>query len=196
MVERLARFSQGAADPALAALYFNFGRYLLISSSRPGGLPANLQGIWAEEIQTPWNGDWHLDINVQMNYWPAEVCNLSELHEPLFKLIASMVEPGRKTAKAYYNCARLGRPRHHQPMGFHRARRARQLGRDRQRLGLALPSPLGALCLHARPPVSAMGVPHSEGVVALLPRQSRRGAQARVACHRPVQFAGELFQAA
>ncbi len=87
----------------MAALYFNFGRYLLISSSRPGGLPANLQGIWAEEIQTPWNGDWHLDINVQMNYWPAEVCNLSELHEPLHKLIASMVEPGRKTARAYYN---------------------------------------------------------------------------------------------
>jgi len=101
--QRLAGFSREAADPALAALYFNFGRYLLISSSRPGGLPANLQGIWAEEIQTPWNGDWHLDINVQMNYWPAEVCNLSELHEPLHKLIASMVEPGRKTVKAYYN---------------------------------------------------------------------------------------------
>ncbi len=101
--QRLTGFAQGEPDPALAALYFNFGRYLLISSSRPGGLPANLQGIWAEEIQTPWNGDWHLDINVQMNYWPAEVCNLSELHEPLHKLIASLVEPGRKTAKAYYN---------------------------------------------------------------------------------------------
>ena len=102
-VERLAKFAQGEPDPALAALYFNFGRYLLISSSRPGGLPANLQGIWAEEIQTPWNGDWHLDINVQMNYWPAEVCNLPELHEPLHKLIAALVEPGRKTALAYYN---------------------------------------------------------------------------------------------
>ena len=101
--QRLAGFAKEAADPALAALYFNFGRYLLISSSRPGGLPANLQGIWAEEIQTPWNGDWHLDINVQMNYWPAQVCNLSELQEPLNKLIASLVEPGRKTAKAYYN---------------------------------------------------------------------------------------------
>jgi alpha-L-fucosidase 2 len=102
-VARLAGLSQDTEDPALAALYFNFGRYLLISSSRPGGLPANLQGIWAEEIQTPWNGDWHLDINLQMNYWPAEVCNLSELHEPLHKLIASMVEPGRRTSKAYYN---------------------------------------------------------------------------------------------
>ena len=102
-IARLIGFAQGAPDPALAALYFNFGRYLLISSSRPGGLPANLQGIWAEEIQTPWNGDWHLDINVQMNYWPAQVCNLSELQEPLNKLIASLVEPGRKTAQAYYN---------------------------------------------------------------------------------------------
>ena len=100
---RLAGYANGAPDPALAALYFNFGRYLLISSSRPGGLPANLQGLWAEEIQTPWNGDWHLDINVQMNYWPAEICNLSELAEPLHRLIGSLVEPGRKTAKAYYN---------------------------------------------------------------------------------------------
>ena len=100
---RLAAFAKGAPDPALAALYFNFGRYLLIGSSRPGGLPANLQGIWAEEVQTPWNGDWHLDINVQMNYWPAPVCGLSELQEPLHQLIASLVEPGGKTAKAYYN---------------------------------------------------------------------------------------------
>jgi alpha-L-fucosidase 2 len=103
MEQRLVGFAKGAPDPELAALYFNFGRYLLISSSRPGGLPANLQGIWAEEIQTPWNSDWHLDINVQMNYWPAQVCNLAELQAPLNQLIASLVEPGRKTAKAYYN---------------------------------------------------------------------------------------------
>jgi len=101
--QRLIRLAAGENDPALAALYFNYGRYLLISSSRPGGLPANLQGLWAEEIQTPWNGDYHLNINVQMNYWPAEVCNLSDLHEPLLKLIASLQEPGAKTARAYYN---------------------------------------------------------------------------------------------
>ncbi len=100
---RLMNFAKGNADPALAALYFNFGRYLLICSSRPGGLPANLQGIWAEEIQTPWNGDWHLDINVQMNYWPAPVCNLPEMQEPLNAFVASLVKPGEKTAKAYYN---------------------------------------------------------------------------------------------
>lgn len=96
------RLRHAAGDPGLAALYFNVGRYLLISSSRPGGLPANLQGIWAEEIQTPWNGDWHLDINVQMNYFPTETCNLSELHEPLMRLIASLQKPGARTARKYY----------------------------------------------------------------------------------------------
>jgi alpha-L-fucosidase 2 len=100
--ERLVAFHAGESDAALAALYFNFGRYLLISSSRPGGLPANLQGIWADTIQTPWNGDWHSNVNVQMNYWPAETTNLSELHQPLFALIESLVAPGEKTAKAYY----------------------------------------------------------------------------------------------
>lgn len=101
--ERIQNFKNyPTADLALPNLYFNFGRYLLISSSRPGGLPPNLQGIWAEETSTPWNGDWHLDVNVEMNYWPAEVCNLSDLTAPLFALIASLQAPGEKTAKAYY----------------------------------------------------------------------------------------------
>jgi alpha-L-fucosidase 2 len=100
--ERLLAFADGKPDPGLASLYFDFGRYLLISSSRPGGLPANLQGIWADGINTPWNGDWHLNINVQMNYWLAEVGNLSELHRPMFALIGSLVEPGGRTAKNYY----------------------------------------------------------------------------------------------
>ena len=101
--DRLRSFVEGAPDNALAALAFNFGRYLLISSSRPGGMPANLQGIWADQIQTPWNCDWHLNVNVQMNYWHTEVCNLSELHEPLFALIKSLVKPGSHTARAYYD---------------------------------------------------------------------------------------------
>ena len=101
--ERLAAIAKGDSDPALAALYFNFGRYLLINSSRPGTMPANLQGIWAEGIQTAWNCDYHLDINVQMNYWPAEVCGLGDCHLPLMKLIESLQEPGAKTAKSYYN---------------------------------------------------------------------------------------------
>jgi alpha-L-fucosidase 2 len=101
--KRILAAEAGPGDPSLAALQYNFGRYLLISSSRPGGLPANLQGLWAEEINTPWNGDWHLDINVQMNYWPAEEGNLAELSQPLFELIYSLQAPGAKTAKAYYN---------------------------------------------------------------------------------------------
>ncbi len=101
--QRLAAFAKGEADPALAALYFAYGRYLLIGSSRPGGLPANLQGLWAEELQTPWNSDYHLNINVQMNYWPAEVTGLSELVEPLVALTESLVEPGGRTARHYYD---------------------------------------------------------------------------------------------
>jgi alpha-L-fucosidase 2 len=101
--KRIEFAKEHGGDPGLAALYFNFGRYLLISSSRPGGLPPNLQGIWAEEIHTPWTGDWHLDVNVEMNYWPAEVCNLSDLTQPLFALIASLQGPGARTAHDYYD---------------------------------------------------------------------------------------------
>ena len=99
---RLAALHTGSADPGLAALFFDFGRYLLISSSRPGGFPANLQGLWAEEIQAPWNADWHLNVNLQMNYWPAEVCALSDLAQPLFAFIESLQKPGAVTAQKYY----------------------------------------------------------------------------------------------
>jgi len=100
--ERLEAVRKGGDDPHLVALYFQYGRYLLISSSRLGDLPANLQGIWAESIQSPWNGDYHHNINDQMNYWPAEVANLAECHRPLFDLVDSLREPGRKTAKVHY----------------------------------------------------------------------------------------------
>jgi alpha-L-fucosidase 2 len=100
---RLLALDKGEADPALASLLFRYGRYLLISSSRAGGLPANLQGLWAEELQTPWNGDYHTNINVQMNYWPAEVGALPECHLPLVSLIEALREPGGRTAAAYYN---------------------------------------------------------------------------------------------
>lgn len=100
--ERLIHFAKGESDVSLPILYFNFGRYLLISSSRPGNLPANLQGLWAEEYQTPWNGDYHLNINVQMNYWPAEPTNLGDLHQPLIDFTKELVVPGQQTAKAYY----------------------------------------------------------------------------------------------
>ncbi len=101
--KRLIRYANGESDVTLPSLYYNFGRYLLISSSRPNGLPSNLQGLWAEEYQTPWNGDYHLNINVQMNYWPAEVTNLGEMHQPLIEFTKQLVKPGQVTAATYYN---------------------------------------------------------------------------------------------
>jgi alpha-L-fucosidase 2 len=100
---RLERVKQGGEDQGLIAQYFQFGRYLLISSSRPGDLPANLQGVWADGFRPPWNSDYHLNINLQMNYWPAEVTNLSELHLPLFDLLDSLRPSGRRTARLHYN---------------------------------------------------------------------------------------------
>jgi alpha-L-fucosidase 2 len=90
-------------DLHLQEIYFQFGRYLLISSSREGSLPANLQGIWSNKIQTPWNGDYHTDINVQMNYWSADVANLPECYSPLTDLIESLVKPGEQTAVCQYH---------------------------------------------------------------------------------------------
>ncbi len=97
----LAR-TAGQADPGLVETFFQYGRYLLICSSRPGGMPANLQGLWAWQMNPPWNADFHTNINIQMNYWPAEITNLSEMHLPLFDLSDALVAPGEKTAKVQY----------------------------------------------------------------------------------------------
>lgn len=95
---------EGSPDPSLAVLYFQFGRHLVVSGSRPDSqLPTNLQGIWAEEYDTPWRGDFHSNINLQMNYWPVETANLSDCHLPLLRFIRNMVPEGQKTAKAYFN---------------------------------------------------------------------------------------------
>ncbi len=102
--KRLGAIKSGEEDPGLVELYFQYGRYLLISSSRPGDLAANLQGIWADGLTPPWNADYHININIQMNYWPAEVTNLAECHEPFIALIDSLRRFGRKTAKNMYGC--------------------------------------------------------------------------------------------
>ncbi|AIQ57852.1 glycoside hydrolase family 95 protein [Paenibacillus borealis] len=102
--ERLKRFQKGEEDNGLLAAYFQYGRYLLISSSRPGSLPANLQGIWNDSFTPAWDSKFTININAQMNYWPAEICNLAECHEPLFDLIERMREPGRVTARVMYGC--------------------------------------------------------------------------------------------
>ncbi len=100
--QRLIGYFNGAEDPALESLYFHYGRYLLISSSRPGGTAANLQGIWNKELKAPWSSNYTININTQMNYWPAEMTNLSEMHEPLFKLIKDISVTGARTAKEFY----------------------------------------------------------------------------------------------
>lgn len=110
--ERLFAYAEGSKDNALASLYYNYGRYLLICSTRPGSLPPNLQGLWANTYQTPWNGDYHTNINVQMNHWIAEPGNLSELHLPLTDLVLGMIPSGKKTAKDFYGADAEGWVQH------------------------------------------------------------------------------------
>lgn len=102
--KRLERIKDGYDDLGLTSLYFQFGRYLLISSSRPGTMAANLQGIWNKDMMPAWDSKYTININTEMNYWPAEVCNLSECHMPLFDLIERMRIHGRVTARKMYNC--------------------------------------------------------------------------------------------
>ncbi|MCE9590146.1 MAG: glycoside hydrolase family 95 protein [Planctomycetes bacterium] len=116
--QRLARVKTGQEDAGLSVLYFQFGRYLLIASSRPGTLPANLQGVWSDSMSPPWNSDFHLNINIQMNYWLVETCNLAECALPLFDLLDLLRESGRRTAREHYGCR--GFVAHHitDPWGF------------------------------------------------------------------------------
>ena len=102
MNRRLEAYAADGKDPSLPALYYQFGRYLLISSTREGSLPPNLQGLWANTIRTVWNGDYHLNINLQMNLWPAESGNLSELVLPLVEWTRGNVKSGEQTAKTFY----------------------------------------------------------------------------------------------
>src|SRR3984957_14470290 len=104
--QRFQRVKQSGleSDPAFASLYFQYGRYLLISSSRPGSQPANLQGVWNEELNPPWESKWTLNINCEMNYWPVEVCNLGECAQPLFSMMDDLAVSGARTASEQYGC--------------------------------------------------------------------------------------------
>ena len=115
--QRLASLRAGKPDPDLEALYFRFGRYLLLSCSRPGGLPANLQGMWNEDLKPPWNCDFHHDVNLQMAYWPAEVCNLSECAAPLFDYVDSLLPGARVAAANLYGCGGVFIPITSDPWG-------------------------------------------------------------------------------
>ncbi|WP_229263695.1 glycosyl hydrolase family 95 catalytic domain-containing protein [Cohnella cholangitidis] len=101
---RLLAYKENKSDPSLEALYFLYGRYLLMASSRPGTQPANLQGIWNPHVQPPWNSDYTVNINTEMNYWLAEAGNLSECHEPLFDMLEDLSESGKRTADIHYGC--------------------------------------------------------------------------------------------
>ena len=100
---RIKNFSQ-SNDPELVSMYYQFGRYLLISSSQPGSQPANLQGVWNESTNPAWDSKYTININTEMNYWPAEKCNMPELHEPLIQMIKELSQTGRQTAKDMYGC--------------------------------------------------------------------------------------------
>jgi alpha-L-fucosidase 2 len=100
---RIKNFSE-SYDPALISMYFQFGRYLLISSSQPGGQAANLQGIWNGSVSPAWDSKYTININTEMNYWPAEKCNLPEMHEPLIQLVKELSVSGKETAKTMYGC--------------------------------------------------------------------------------------------
>lgn len=102
--ERLQRLKEGEDDPALYALFFQYGRYLLIASSREGSEAANLQGIWNWQMRAPWSSNYTTNINVEMNYWPAQICNLSECMEPYFSLLEQLVLNGKKTAQVHFGC--------------------------------------------------------------------------------------------
>ena len=101
--QRLEGYSKGVYDPGIETLYCQYGRYLLIASSRVPGVPANLQGIWNKELRPPWSSNYTININTQMNYWPVEVTNLSELHRPLLSFIGELAKTGTQTAKEFYN---------------------------------------------------------------------------------------------
>ena len=101
--ERLRRVADGAVDPLLAEQVFQYGRYLMIAGSRPGTQPLNLQGIWNNDLYPPWCSKYTININIQMNYWVSEVCNLSECHEPLLRMASELVAPGSQTAKMHYH---------------------------------------------------------------------------------------------
>ncbi|OQP44101.1 alpha-L-fucosidase [Niastella koreensis] len=102
--KRLQAYSAGAYDPALETLYYQYGRYLLIAASRPGGPPANLQGIWNKELRAPWSSNYTININTQMNYWPAESTNLSEMHLPLLQWLKILSVTGARVAREFYHC--------------------------------------------------------------------------------------------
>ena len=159
--ERIAEFAQ-SNDPELAAMYFQFGRYLLISNSQPGGQPATLQGIWNDQTNPPWDSKYTININTEMNYWPAEKCNLSELHEPLLQMVEELSESGRQTAATMYGAD--GWVTHHNTDIWRISGVVDGAFWGMWPMGGAwlCPAPLGEVSVHRRSGLSRLGLPGAE----------------------------------
>ena len=189
--ERLKRFD-GANDPPLAALLFQFGRYVLISSSRPGTQPANLQGIWNKDMNPMWDSKYTTNINTEMNYWPAEVANLAECADPLFRDDPGAERPGGGRGARTLWRARMGAPPEHGHLARGGAHGRPELGRVRHGRRLAGDAPLGALPVHRRHGVSRRVLPGDEGRGRVPARLPGAAPDVRMARDESVDLAREL----
>ena len=188
---RIQSFGDGD-DPQLAALYFQFGRYLLIASSRPGSQPANLQGLWNESPDPPWDSKYTCNINTEMNYWPAEPCNLAECHLPLFDALDELVVAGPQHGQAALRLPRLGAAPQLRSVARHRPDQRLQPRHLAGRRRMALPASLVALRVQRRPRVPRpAGLSDHEGGGPVLRRlPGERPAQRQGLAHlRPVELA-------
>ena len=196
--ERIEKF-QKQDDPSLAALYYNYGRYLLISSTRPGSLPPNLQGLWANATGAPWNGDYHTNINVQMNHWPVEQANLSELYTPLIDLVKRLVDSGKESAKAFYGPQAKGWVLHmmtnvwNYTVPGYCSRRTSVMGSHKYRRSMALRTFMGTLSFQRRPEISGRHLSNNERSFGILLFYHGTGTQTRLACHSPDIFSRKCF---
>ena len=188
--ERVRGFGDGG-DPGLAALYFQYGRYLLIASSRPGSQPANLQGIWNESMAPPWGSKYTININTEMNYWPALSTNLAETMDPLTALVSDLSVTGARTAREMYGAG--GWVAHHNT-DLWRATGpidGPQYGHVADRRRVADAAALGSLRVHRRSRLPGAHLSADQGRGAVLPRHARRGADASLARHLAVAVARE-----
>ena len=188
--ERVRGFGEGD-DPGLAALYFQYGRYLLIASSRPGSQPANLQGLWNESMSPPWGSKYTININTEMNYWPALSTNLAETMDPLTAMVSDLSVTGARTAREMYGAG--GWVAHHNT-DLWRATGpidGPQYGHVADRRRVADAAALGSLRVHRRSRLPAAHLSAAQGRGAVLPRHARRGADAPLARHLAVAVARE-----
>ena len=175
--QRVEAFAKGG-DPALAALYFQYGRYLLIASSRPGSQPANLQGIWNDSLSPPWGSKYTININTQMNYWPALSTNLAETMDPLTALVQDLAVTGARTARDDVRRRRLGRASQHRPLAGDGADRWAAVGPVADRRRMAVGRTVGALRVQRRSRLPADDLSAAQRRGAVLPRHAGRGSDA------------------